>query len=55
MYQAISPGGSEILINLSFYILVSSLVYCLGSNIQGREPNQIPVISEAANRALGPM
>ena len=36
-----------------FFIFVAALYSC-GSNILGKQPNQIPIISSAAEQSIGP-
>jgi len=41
--------------NFVFYAFATSIVYCFVSNlVLGKEPNEIPVVSSAANEQLGP-
>jgi hypothetical protein len=40
--------------NFTYYAYMSMIVYCLVSNLRGRKPNEIPFISETAERAVGP-
>jgi len=40
--------------NFFFYYLVTSVGYSLFSNLSGKKPNQIPLISEAAEMQVGP-
>ncbi|GMH50036.1 hypothetical protein TrRE_jg7819 [Triparma retinervis] len=41
--------------NFVFYAFAASIVYCFFSNLAlGKEPNEIPVVSSAANQQLGP-
>jgi hypothetical protein len=40
--------------NFVFYCLVASVGYALISNLTGKIPNQIPVISEATENQIGP-
>lgn len=44
----------EPLTNTVFFALVSSILYVTVSLAFGDKPNQIPVISEAAEMAVGP-
>ncbi|KAG5180577.1 hypothetical protein JKP88DRAFT_349485 [Tribonema minus] len=52
--KAVAPGGADVFATLQFYILISAVAYSLVSNLQGKEPNEIPIISEAAQRQIGP-
>eukprot|EP00612_Vaucheria_litorea_P002050 CAMPEP_0171458198 /NCGR_PEP_ID=MMETSP0945-20130129/3976_1 /TAXON_ID=109269 /ORGANISM="Vaucheria litorea, Strain CCMP2940" /LENGTH=163 /DNA_ID=CAMNT_0011983965 /DNA_START=166 /DNA_END=657 /DNA_ORIENTATION=+ len=52
--KAVSPGASAVLTNTEFYFLVSSIFYCFIRNLQGKEPNEIPIVSDAAMRSMGP-
>ena len=40
--------------NFIFYTLVAMLAYSIVSNLAGKKPNQIPIISDAAQSAIGP-
>lgn len=40
--------------NVVYYFYVATLLYSIGSNLAGKTPTGIPIISENANRALGP-
>jgi hypothetical protein len=40
--------------NFVYYGLVASVGYAIVSNLQGKTPNQIPIISEAAESQVGP-
>lgn len=44
----------ETLSNTIFFALVASIGYVAASLTVGVKPNQIPVVSEAAERAVGP-
>ena len=40
--------------NFVFYAFAATIIYCFFSNLAlGREPNEIPVVSSAANQQLG--
>jgi len=40
--------------NFVYYAYISAVLYSIFSNLTGKKPNQIPVISDAAEMALGP-
>ena len=40
--------------NFVYYTYVSAVIYSIVSNLTGKKPNQIPIISEAAEMAVGP-
>jgi len=40
--------------NFVFYFYMGCVIYSVSSNLQGKTPNQIPFISNAANMATGP-
>lgn len=44
----------EPLDNFIFYCIIASCAYAVVQNLRGREPNDIPVISEAAWMQIGP-
>ena len=37
-----------------FFFIVASIIYSCGSNALGKTPNQIPIISQAAEQSIGP-
>eukprot|EP00591_Stephanopyxis_turris_P001886 CAMPEP_0195522616 /NCGR_PEP_ID=MMETSP0794_2-20130614/20954_1 /TAXON_ID=515487 /ORGANISM="Stephanopyxis turris, Strain CCMP 815" /LENGTH=223 /DNA_ID=CAMNT_0040652413 /DNA_START=163 /DNA_END=834 /DNA_ORIENTATION=- len=41
--------------NFIYYCLVAAVLYSVVSNLSGKKPNQIPIISEAAEQGVGPM
>ena len=45
----VEPASSAV-----FFFIVASILYSCGSNALGKLPNNIPVISQAAERSLGP-
>lgn len=40
--------------NFVYYTFIACVIYSITSNISGKRPDQIPWISEAAERAIGP-
>lgn len=40
--------------NFVYYTYMAMIIYSVASNLSGKKPNQIPVISEAAEMAVGP-
>lgn len=50
----VPDGGTEVVTNFSFYCLVAAVAYATTENVRGRVPNQIPIISAAADMQIGP-
>lgn len=50
----ISPVITTPAENFVFYFLIATISYSVGSNLLGKVPNGIPIISEAAERSIGP-
>jgi len=40
--------------NFIFYVLVATVGYSLFSNLTGKIPNQIPIVSDATEAQIGP-
>jgi len=48
--RVLADSGS----NFIFYVLVASVGYSLFSNLTGKVPNQIPIVSQASDMQIGP-
>lgn len=40
--------------NFVYYTYMAMIIYSISSNLAGKKPNQIPIISEAAEMSIGP-
>jgi len=52
--QMVPIEVQQVLSNTVFYSMVLAIGYSWFSIAQGKTPDQVPVVSEAANQAIGP-